>query len=327
MTRLGELIVSILALSILFILVFGFLPIPIQAQSCYAEKTIQFKRVRVIHEKRSTTSKRLGYTKAFSAYNVISSEMVNEDCFVRIPDGWVKYNNQGEHTTTRDIGKTSSTTSRCYPYKTAHLTGSMNVRFEPSVSSEKVGTLSGGGSFTVLTSRKSGQYCWLKKGSNQWVARTGRVQSSKSTAARTTQTSRQTTSCNHPPISHDSSGRIKRAMDYLCHNSSVWHNYVVSKTSSIIGNFSIQGGRAYTKSRRIEINTSKYPITMEMSSVIVHEACHIHQWENGRWNIDPTTREVECIQKMIDYVAQVAPGSHWLRKLQSYIKNPGVSYG
>ncbi len=115
----------------------------------------------------------------------------------------------------------------------------------------------------------------------------------------------------------------------MCRRSPSWFNYVVAKTSTVEGNLGILGGRAYVKRRHIEINDAWYPGTMAMASVIVHEACHIYQWEQGRWGscIVPRSREVECINKQIEFVAQVAPGSNWLRDLREYIRNPGLSYG
>lgn len=303
--------------------------------SCFPHKTLYTTAPIEIRSSDSRFASSLGRTVTRKTYTVFDSKrdwLFNSSCWIKIQGGWLLRRptgsaiRPGTTTSTSTSTRSTTTTSKCYTASKAYITGAMNIRSDPSISKNKVGSANAGESFSVSSSQRNGDYCWLKI-SKGWIAKTGRVQATKPTVS-TTRTS-STTSCNrHPSILSDSSGRIKRAIDYLCRHAPSWYNYVVSKTSTVQANSGLVGGRAYVRRRHIEISPRAYPNTMEMSSVIVHEACHIYQWEEGRYNgLAPREREVECIQKMIDYVVYVAPGSRWLGILRDYIKNPQVGHG
>lgn len=310
--------------------------------SCFPHKTLYTTQTVETRKDDTYLARWVGETASRKMYTVYETRQAAlfGSCWIRISEGWLlrRANSSvirpGTASSTSSTRSATSTTtsSGCYASKTAYITGNMNIRQAANVNSTKVGLATSGQQFAVSRSWQKEDYCWLKINKG-WIAKTGRVKPAKPTTVRTatTATTRSTsrTSCaNMPSIHADSSGRIKRAMDYLCINGASWYDYVIAKTSTIKANLGIQGGRAYVKRRHVEINDSWYPNTMELASVIVHEACHIYQWEQGRYNsLNPTAREVECINKQIDFVSQVAPGSRWLDILRDYVKNPRVGYG
>ena len=119
------------------------------------------------------------------------------------------------------------------------------------------------------------------------------------------------------------------AFDFLRSNASNWLNYVVAKTASV-GPHPFFGSRAYFARKRIQIGDTHDDDTVILASVLVHEACHLHQWDEGRWNsinVDPTRLEVECMEVQLDALLQFAP-SHWfISRLRGAIQNPLVSVG
>ncbi len=82
---------------------------------------------------------------------------------------------------------TNTANNRCYTGIVAYITGSMNIRRDASVHSEKVDVATAGQSVTVRSSKRSGDYCWLQT-SKGWIAKTKRVSSTKPTVVRTSQT-------------------------------------------------------------------------------------------------------------------------------------------
>ena len=85
--------------------------------------------------------------------------------------------------TATDVPPTSTTVPTvaarpCYGEKQAWVTGEMNVRERPTVSSNKAGTAQAGESFEVLESRQGETYCWLKI-SRGWMAKTELVSRTK----------------------------------------------------------------------------------------------------------------------------------------------------
>ena len=68
----------------------------------------------------------------------------------------------------------SPTALACYQHQQAWVSGQMNVREQPSVNAQKVGSASAGERFDVLESRQGDSYCWLRI-SRGWMAKTNYV--------------------------------------------------------------------------------------------------------------------------------------------------------
>ncbi len=134
------------------------------------------------------------------------------------------------------------------------------------------------------------------------------------------------------PLIEGSSSFVSKTVEafhYIRDRSLNWFNYAVSKISSIGQRPPFDpGSRAYVRRRRVEISDEHDDDTVLLASVLIHEACHIHQWDAGRWySLDPTTREVECLQIQLDAVSEMAPHSWVNNMLRRAIRNPRISYG
>ncbi len=74
----------------------------------------------------------------------------------------------------------ASAQENCFPHQTAYLAGDMNIRSQATTNSVVVATARAGDSFTVLQSRRGGNWCWLQV-SQGWMAKTTRVGSAPQT--------------------------------------------------------------------------------------------------------------------------------------------------
>ena len=65
-------------------------------------------------------------------------------------------------------------TPSCYQHQQAWASGQMNVREQPSINAQRVGSALAGERFDVLESRQGDSYCWLRI-SRGWMAKTAYV--------------------------------------------------------------------------------------------------------------------------------------------------------
>ena len=140
-----------------------------------------------------------------------------------------------------------------------------------------------------------------------------------------------TVSSSLPPIDGppDFVVKVVAAFDYLRSKAPNWFNYVVAKTASV-GPHPFFGSRAYMARKRIQIGDTHDDNTTVLASVLVHEACHLYQWDAGRWNsilVDPTRLEVECMEVQLGAMLEFAPRHWFIRRLREAIRNPLVSVG
>lgn len=294
--------------------------------SCYTHSTgyISLPSPNPIKSIPADSGESLGYIAWRTSFDVIESRKDSTgNCWLRIDRGWIRDDhvqpNKSRQSTRTNT--TSSTQTKCYSASKAYITGAMNIRSGPGTSNRKVGSAHTGESFSVSRSQRGGEYCWLKVNKG-WIAKTGRVSSTKPVveAAKTC--------AGIPPLNGARTDRIRRAFDYLCKNAPNWFAYATSsRPSSISDDPKLPGGRAYPNGRRIGINTNAYPIIMVLASVIVHESCHIHQFNEGRWRGgSPLDVEVECHNKQLDFVRQVAPNGEWHQILLDKIKRLPLIY-
>ena len=319
--------------------------------------------------------RKVRYTNPGEALEVIESSYVGTACWLRVKGGWVRDSVllESEAPTTKSDPVTSVSSS-CYPHDTAYITGTMNIRASATTDSRVVAKAQAGNSFKVTQSKRGETWCWLKI-SKGWMAKTGRISSTKptitvATRSDTPQTAPQseidnccfvdrqcntneewqngywayqnnecaapsqsvapaTVSSGLPSIDGPPSfvSKAVAAFNYLRDRTPHWFNYVVAKAGSV-GLNPFFGSRAYVARRRIQIGDTHDDDTGILASVLVHEACHIYQWDEGRWNaLDPTAREVECTEVQLDAMLQFAPGHWFINRLRDNIKNPLVGWG
>ena len=298
------------------------------SDSCFPHKTLHTVVPVEIRRRNSHFSGAVGKTtlnKTYTVYQVYKAPLFGS-CWIKISDGWILRRAENsaikpgsrEQRTTR----TSTTTppivavTRCYTSRKAYITGTMNIRSGPSTSNNKVGSANAGDSFTVSGSHDGEDYCWLEI-SKGWIAKTGRVQSTKPVVPADEVT--------YPSIvgSEAFVNDVKRAFRYLASNSANWYSYVRSVTRSIESSEATIGARAYTKSRHMEINPNHSLDTMELASVLIHEACHFYQAIQGRLDsLSRLHRETECVRIQIDFVEEVSPNSTgWINRVRSYLSS------
>lgn len=87
-------------------------------------------------------------------------------------------------------------TPGCFPSDTAHLMALMNIREEPSASSEKLGVAQAG-TYDVKASVQGDTHCWINL-ADGWIARTARVSGTKPSAKPVNRTVSQPTSPSVP---------------------------------------------------------------------------------------------------------------------------------
>lgn len=320
--------------AILLLLLLTFATVTSTAQSdgsCFPHETLYTIEPIEIRSSDSRFSPVRGNTEVYKTYKVYRSkkDTLFNSCWIKISNGWMLRRSSGSviragapgQSTTRSTSNTSSTssssttTSKCYSASRAYITGSMNIRSGPSTSNSKVGSAQYGESFAVSQSQRGGDYCWLKI-SKGWIAKTARVQPTKPA----TKPVVSSVSVTYPDIEGSPGfiSDIKQAFQYMGRRSTKWYNYarnVINKVESQ----SRAGARAHYY--RVSVNPNFYPNTMELASVLVHEACHIYQYIQGRFHgRTRLDRETECVNIQIDFIKDVSPQStRWINKVRSYL--------
>ena len=293
--------------------------------SCFPHETLYTTEPIEMKSSDSRFSATRGMTKVFQVYRVLEAKKdawFSSSCWVRISGGWMLRRPTGSvirpgqpaqqststSTTTSSNTTSSTVSSGCYTGSKAYITGSMNIRSGPSTSNGKVGSANSGESFTVSSSQRGGDYCWLRI-SKGWIAKTPRVRSTKPPAYSPSSTN----TAGLPRIEGSNSFRTKaiRAWNYLRDKSSKWFSYAISANFSVIREGA--GTGVWVNSRRMEVNNSgrygrRFEDPVALSSVFIHEACHIYQWNQGRHgSLGLRGRESECYGIQADAMSEYAP--------------------
>jgi len=123
----------------------------------------------------------------------------------------------------------------------------------------------------------------------------------------------------YPPIegTPDFVTRIRTGLDWLRERSSKWYLYVAQPTRHIkVSAGDLFGSAisfAYGRSARLEIHPEHLDPPSNLASWLVHEACHLHQWNRGWrvkvWDFDgKKAKEDECYGKQVEMLNELAPG-------------------
>lgn len=300
-------------------------------ESCFPYKTLHTISPVDIRDDREYRARWVGKTVAWQAYSIYETSRVvsSGSCWIKISTGWVlrvvnsntiRPGSPNRPSNTRTI-TTSNIGSGCYTSADAYITGNMNIRSGPSTGHSKTGLALAGESHPVSKSEQGNSYCWLKIAKG-WIAKTGRVSATKQIAY----TPSATNMTDLPSVEGGElfRAKISKAWNYLRDKSSKWFSYVVSANFSLIQESWRTG--ISTSSRRLEIvDTRSYTgDIVVLSSIFIHEACHVYQWNQGRWqDLSLRQRESECYQKQVEAVSQYAPGSQsYIDELRRYAENP-----
>lgn len=313
---------------------------PPPGDSCFPHKTLYTTIPVEFRRDLSYIASYIGKTKARNTYKVYESKKAAlfGSCWIRIQDGWLLRKASGsaikpgtytppKTSGSTDTQSTSATSGRCYTSSKAYITGVMNIRSGPGTNNRKVGSASAGQSFTVTQSRRGGDYCWLKV-SKGWIAKTERVRSTKPPAYRPSSTNR----AGLPRISGDSHfvKQATTAFNLLRDKAPRWFNYVVVKNPTVEEHWGGLSG-VWLPQKTIVIGWTHVDDIAILAGVLVHEACHIYQWHEGRYGGDNADdrirREVECMKIQVEAMTQFAPGHGFINSIRKVIRNPHELYG
>jgi hypothetical protein len=210
----------------------------------------------------------------------------------------------------------------------------MNIRERPSASSAKVGSAKAGQSHHVSQTEQGDTYCWLKV-KDGWLAWTGRVTPNRPANRRTTTIST-TTSVPYSNVQGSAyfKSAVNKALSLLKRRAPKWYNYVIVKSPLIKPNtrrfpftvsFTELGG---VNSRTLWIGSTHDKDSGILAGVLVHETCHVHQWDDGRHAaLGRIGREVECMNFQVEAMQQTSPGHWFIPKIQNLLQDPSVLYG
>lgn len=316
-----------------------------QSDSCFPHKALFTTRPVEIRSSDSYLARMLGKTTSNKTYTVFESKKAAlfNSCWIKINDGWLLrrigsniirsgvpeiHTPKPTPTPRGDDTVSTTSTNRCFFHARAYLTGNMNIRKSPNATSEKVGSAQAGQSYYVMSSQQGDTYCWLKIGGG-WMAKTGRVSSSKPAA--TTMSSRHVFAdlTVQGPASFKSA--VTQALNLLKSKAPSWYNYVIAKRTSIkpnITEFPTTVSFGHPVTGEILIGSTHDKDIGILAGVLVHETCHVHQWDDGRHHsLGRIGREIECMEFQVEAMQQATPGHHFIRKIQELLRDPSVLYG
>ena len=198
---------------------------------------------------------------------------------------------------------------QCYEHEWAYLTGSMNIRERPTVNSNKAGATEQGESYRVVETHKGDTYCWLKI-SRGWIAHISFVSHDIADILPTIQGEDWFTSM------------VIRAFQYMHDRSSKWFKYTAPKIRTVVADSDLEreevNARVQVSRRHVSINPkyARRESTAMLASTLVHEACHVHQWDRGERYLVGFLAEPECYDIEADALSAMSPGHEnvkWLR--------------
>ena len=253
---------------------------------------------------RDTTLRRNSYTVASphderarvgNTFDVLGSKQFLSNCWVETTAGWLI----ATAIKPSDPVLVADSPASCHQGRTAYLTGRMNIRRQATVASEKTGVAEAGQSFEVTEAHQGENWCWLKI-SKGWMADTKFVSYDIIDVL--------------PPISGEDwfKDKIVRAFEFLSSKSTRWFNYTVPKIQAIRPDPDLEtNARVIAPTGKVTVGTSFIrrigrDFAM-LASTLVHEACHVHQWESGKRSFLGWDLEKECYTLEATALSQISP--------------------
>ena len=125
--------------------------------------------------------------------------------------------------------------------------------------------------------------------------------------------------------------QIMDAFEFLRLNSPKWFNYTAPKIRKIVEVAELEnkygGEQAYANislpDKTVQVRTSAIrPESWPVHSMLVHEACHAHQWDSGKydrwsWSLGLDI-EPECYEVQAQALAEMMPGDRRIRALKCF---------
>ena len=190
---------------------------------------------------------------------------------------------------------------QCYEHEWAYLTGSMNIRQQPTVNSNRAGVTETGESYRVTETHEGDTYCWLKI-SKGWIAHISFVSHDIAGIL--------------PTIEGDDwfTRNVIQAFKYMHNRSSKWFKYTVPKIRTVVADPDLEreevNARVLVARRHVSINPiyARRESPAMLASTLVHEACHVHQWDRGERYLVSFLAEPECYGVQARALSQISPG-------------------
>ena len=290
-------------------------------ESCHQFDTVYPRMTVSVRAEPNLTSQRVGGASRGEALAVRESSQVDLLCWLRIDAGWV-VNSFFLRPEPADPVRTTTRTAEvsCYAHERAYVGGSMNIRQRATIDSPVIAKASSGDVFDVVASQRGETWCWLRVAEG-WLARTSRVSTTRPVAPPApvaqlpvpviTEAPHQIINSQgrHIPIYGADSFRlsIAQAFYYLRDNVPHWWPYVaiIDDVKFDAGACSLGYACADWPYKGVYFgNRAIGKSVHQLASTLIHEACHIYQWQEGRgdnydsslaWEDRP--HEIECMNK------------------------------
>ena len=228
----------------------------------------------------------------------------------------------------------SSNAETCFDGSAVKVNSAMNIREEPTTSSDKTGATERGTAFLVTESQQGRTYCWLQIEPG-WMAQTGIVVPLEEPYADGSST--------HQALVRNALGLLRREapdsyLFVLQHIDVVAmdcpeqvYSWVCTENPQAFLDLKYSG-RTSERIIRIpahyEFNVNARERTLLFAQTMVHEACHFEQLENESVAFlrDPSRREPPCMKMALAMVQQVNPRSELVALIRRAIRRIGVNY-
>ena len=212
----------------------------------------------------------------------------------------------------------------CYSHNAVSVTAAMNVRAQPTTESDKVEVAAAGDSFYVYDSIQGDNYCWLDIEIG-WMADTGSV-----------------TTLEPPDIKGAPDFRllIERALSLLENKAADQYLYVLRNIDTIADRAPSVGWEFLGSHPKAwpsldwvgipfgyELNIRQPQRTLLIAQTLVHEACHMVQWDEGRfYALSIVDCETECKKAGLKLVRDINPRSELVQLIMRSIRRISVNY-
>ena len=201
----------------------------------------------------------------------------------------------------------------CYPGTGVAVIWQTPIRFTSSYRSLPVARAEPSDQFVVIRSRLNEGICWIQ-------TTIGWIDASKTMPAFVPTPTPEPTPIPMPEflilrITGDDQfvSEIRKGFAFLWKHSPYWYWYVVDSGILVIApSIGHQDSRAYGFEKRIEIDEWYMQSITILASTLVHEACHLIQFQEGRWPYEGDVlgiiqAERECLALEVGMMTEIRP--------------------
>ncbi len=229
-------------------------------------------------------------------------------CWIQTTAGWMIYDRISISGTPFENTASQSkedTEPRCFLYRFAYITGSMNIRNNPNPRGAIVTQSQRGDYYQVAETKNGDSWCWMRI-TGGWMAVTESVSNDIRDIL--------------PPITGEDwlEHKVTQAFKYISVRSPEWFEYTLLKIRKVIGDETIESAAGVIASTGVvQIFSGDYirhTRTAVLAGTLIHEACHIHQWDRGmrvliNWEAEKECYGIEALA--LSHIASGDPHIEW----------------